>query len=106
MLQQVCSPLNQAVLRVVMGLLLTLLILPFPLVFFIQQILALFIVNEHMSVLTTLLLFGEGALGASPQLLMLVYILMSDAEREVAIIQKVTIASSVLTIAKTSVELF
>ena len=34
-------------------------------------------------ILSTIFLFGEGALEASPQLLLLLYIIGSDAEREI-----------------------
>ena len=49
---------------------------------------------------------GEGALEASPQLLLLLYIIGSDAEREIHWIQKASIASSLLAISKTSIEMF
>ena len=54
--------------------------------------------------LSAIFLFGEGALEASPQLLLL--IILSDAEREIHWIQKASIASSLLAISKTSIEVF
>ena len=59
-----------------------------------------------MELLSAVFLFGEGALEASPQLLLLVYIIVSDAEREIPWIQKASIISSVLSISKTAIELY
>lgn len=56
--------------------------------------------------MSAIFLFGEGALEASPQILLLLYIIVSDRERDIPWIQKVSIISSVLTISKTAIELF
>ena len=86
--------------------LLLLLVVPFPVVVFAQQILSIFLNTEQMEVYSAIFLFGEGCLEASPQLLTLLYIIIGDSEREVAWIQKASVVSSILTITKTSVELF
>ena len=85
---------------------LLLLIIPFPLLVFTQQVASLFIQTDQMELLSATFLFGEGALEASPQLLLLLYIIVSDAEREIPWIQKASIISSLLTISKTAIELF
>ena len=85
---------------------LLLLIIPFPLLVFVQQVASLFIQTDQMELLSAVFLFGEGALEASPQLLLLLYIIGSDAEREIPWIQKASIVSSLLTISKTSIEMF
>ena len=67
---------------------------------------SLFIQTDQMELLSAIFLFGEGALKASPQLLLLVYIIVSDAEREIPWIQKASIISSLITISKTAIELY
>ena len=92
--------------KVLTGCLL-LLIIPFPLVVFAQQVATLFMPDSaQMELLSANFLFGEGALEASPQLLLLLYIILSDSERNIPWIQKASIASSILTISKTAIELF
>ena len=84
-----------------------LLITPFPLVVFGQQVTSLFMCeDDQMELLSAIILFGEGALEASPQLLLLLYIILLDNERDVPLIQKASIASSILAISKTAIELF
>ena len=73
---------------------------------FTQQVASLFIQTDQMELLSAIFLFGEGALKASPQLLLLVYIIVSDAEREIPWIQKASIISSLITISKTAIELY
>jgi len=85
---------------------LLLLIIPFPLVVFSQQVASLFIQTDQMELLSAIFLFGEGALEASPQLLLLLYIIVSDAERQIPWIQKASIISLLLTISKTAIELY
>ena len=82
------------------------LLMPFPLLVTVQQLASLFITGPQMTLFSAVFLFGEGSLEASPQLLLLVYVILSDSEREVAWIQIVSIVSSVVTISKTSIELF
>jgi len=85
---------------------LLILVIPFPLLVFLQQIVSIFDPSEQMQFYSSVCLFGEGGLEASPQLLLLLYIIMVDAEREIPWIQKASIVSSVITITKTSIELF
>ena len=90
----------------VLGCLL-LLITPFPLLVLLQQVVSVFMPDSaQMELLSSIFLFGEGALEASPQILLLLYIIVSDRERDIPWIQKVSIISSVLTISKTAIELF
>ena len=49
---------------------LLLLFIPFPLLVFTQQVASLFIQTDQMELLSAVFLFGEGALEASPQLLL------------------------------------
>ena len=59
-------------------------ITPFPLVVFAQQVNSLFMPDSaQMELLSSIFLFGEGALEASPQLLLLLYIIVSDCERDI-----------------------
>ena len=83
-----------------------LLFIPFPLLVFLQQVASLLIQTDQMELLSAIFLFGEGALEASPQLLLLLYIIGSDAEREIPWIQKASIVSSLLIISKTSIAMF
>ena len=80
--------------------------IPFPLLVFPQQVASLFVQTNQMEFLSAIFLFLEGALEASPQLLLLLYIIISDRERDIPWIQKASIISSLLTISKTSIELF
>ena len=91
--------------KVILGSLLILLV-PFPATVFIQQVTSLFVVNARMELMSAIFLFGEGSLEASPQLLLLLYTIFSDSEREVATIQMASIVSSIMTISKTSIELY
>ena len=91
--------------KVMLGSVLLLLV-PFPVTVFIQQMTHLFVLNAQMELMSAVFLFGEGSLEASPQLLLLLYIILSDSEREVATIQMLSIASSIITISKTSIELY
>lgn len=88
--------------------LLLILVIPFPLLVFLQQIVSIFDQSEQMQFYSSACLFGEGGLEASPQLLLLLYIIMvdPDTEREIPWIQRASIVSSVITITKTSIELF
>ena len=83
-----------------------LLFVPFPVTVFIQQVTHLFVVNSQMELISAVFLFGEGSLEASPQLMLLLYIILSDSERDVATIQKVSIASKIITISHTSIRLY
>lgn len=81
--------------------------IPFPLLVFAQQVASLFFPeDDQMELFSAIFLFSEGALEASPQLLFLFYIIVSDAERQIPWIQKASIISSLLSINKTSIELF
>ena len=92
--------------KVLAGCLL-LLVVPFPVVVFVQQVTSLFMPDHaQMELLSSMLLFGEGALEASTQLLLLLYIIVSDSERDIPWIQRASITSSMLTISKTAIELF
>ena len=81
-----------------------LLIIPFPVVVFTQQIASLFIKSDQMTFLSAVLLFGEGSLEAAPQLLLLVYAILSG--RQPRVMQWVSIFFSIFAISKTSIELF
>jgi hypothetical protein len=83
-----------------------LMIVPFPLLVFTQQVASLFIQSDQMEFISAVFLFGEGALEASPQLLLLLYIIVSDAEREIPGIQKALVISSLISISKTAIELY
>jgi len=81
-----------------------LLIIPFPVVVFAQQIASLFIRSDQMTFLSAVFLFGEGSLEAAPQLLLLLYAILSG--RQPKVLQWVSIVSSIFAISKTSIELF
>ena len=92
--------------RMILGSFLLLLI-PFPLLVFTQQVASLFMQDDaQMELLSAIFLFGEGSLEAAPQLLILLYIFISDSERQIPWIQKASIMSSLFTISKTSTELY
>ena len=91
---------------IVMFVSLFLLLVPFPITVFVQQVKHLSLVNAQMELMSAVFLFGEGSLEASPQLLLSLYIILSDSEREVATIQILSITSSIITISKTSIELY
>ena len=59
-----------------------------------------------MELWSAIFLFGEGSLEASPQLMLQIFIILSDSERKVAVIQVVSIVSSIITISKTAIEAF
>ena len=61
-----------------------LLLVPFPVLIFVQQVASIFIRTDQMEYWSILFLFGEGSLEAPPQLLLMMYIIFSDSEREVA----------------------
>ena len=92
--------------KVILGSILGALFIPFPVTVFIQQVASLFVVNAQMELMSAIFLFGEGSLEASPQLLLSLYIILSDSERKVATIQILSIVSSILSISKTSIELY
>ena len=81
--------------KVILGSILILLV-PFPVTVFIQQVTSLFVVNARMELMSAVFLFGEGSLEASPQLLLLLYTILSDSERKMATLQMVSIVSSSL----------
>ena len=83
-----------------------LLLVPFPICVLIQQVASLFIRTAQMEFLSAVFLFGEGFLEASPQLLLLIYVILSNSERKPAVIQVVSMVSSIITISKTSIELY
>ena len=77
------------------------LFIPFPLLIFTQQVAGLFTEgNTQMEVWSAIFLYAKGSLKASPQSLLLLYIIFSDAE------QKASLISSLLTISKTVIGLF
>ena len=88
--------------RAILGVL-CMMFVPYPLVVLIQQVAHLFLQNPQMEMLSAILLYGEGSLEASPQLILQNYILMSDSERGVTTIQLLAIISAYFTIAKTSI---
>ena len=92
-------------LKIILGSFLILL-LPFPILVSIQQVASLFISADEMELMSDVFLFAEGSLEASPQLLLLIYVILSDSERKVALIQRVSIVSSIILISKTSIKLF
>merc|ERR1719509_82316 len=61
-------------------LMLAFLLVPFPLVVAAQQLWTLCHPSDHMEVVSAILLFGEGALEASPSLLLSLYAILSDSE--------------------------
>lgn len=79
---------------------------PYPIVVLGHQVRHLCRRDAKMEMQSAILLFGEGALEASPQLLLQIYIILSDAEREVTTFQWLAITSAFLIIAKTSIELY
>ena len=83
-----------------------LLLVPFPLLICVQQVASIFIRTDQMEYWSILFLFGEGSLEAPPQLLLMMYIIFSDSEREVAWVTWVSLVSSVFTISKTSINLY
>ena len=86
--------------KVLLGCLL-LLIIPFPLVVFAEQVTSLFMPDSaQMELLSAIFLFGEGALEASPQLLLLLYTIVSDRERDIPLIQKQWSARVVFSISR------
>ena len=62
--------------------------------------------NTQMEVWSAIFLYAEGSLEASPQSLLPLYIIFSDAERPIARVQKASLISSLLTISKTAIGLF
>ena len=52
-----------------------LLLVPFPLLIFVQQVASIFIRTDQMEYWSILFLFGEGSLEAPPQLLLMMYII-------------------------------
>lgn len=86
--------------------LLLMLFTPFPLLLFLQQVTSIFDPSAQMEIFSSILLFAEGGLDASPQLMLLLYIIMADVEREIPWVQKASIISSLITISKTSIVLF
>ena len=82
------------------------LLVPFPIIVFVQQVTSLFVVTPQMELWSAIFLFGEGSLEASPQLMLQIFIILSDSERKVAVIQVVSIVSSIITISKTAIEAF
>ena len=83
-----------------------LLLVPFPLLICVQQIASIFIRTDQMEYWSIMFLFGEGSLEAPPQLLLMMYIIFSDSEREVAWVTWISLVSSVFTISKTSINLY
>jgi len=83
---------------------------PFPLVVAAQQLWTLCHPSDHMEVVSAILLFGEGALEASPSLLLSLYAILSDSERDWfgsgGIILLLSAVSSAITITKTSVDMY
>ena len=87
--------------------LLGLMFVPYPLVVLAHQVAHLFIMSPQMEMLSAILLYGEGSLEASPQLILQNYILMSQGDsRPVSIFQILAICTAYFTIAKTSIELY
>jgi hypothetical protein len=83
-----------------------LLLTPYPLTVAGQQLISLLSTDPRMELLGAILLFGEGSMEASPQLFLLLYIVASDSKRDIALIQWISIGSSVLSISKSTVEMF
>ena len=52
-------------------------IVPFPITVLVQQVISLFVISPQMEMLSAIFLFGEGALEASPQLILQNYIILS-----------------------------
>ena len=84
----------------------TLLLVPYPLIAWVQLIRSIFInkpLNEHFS---ALLMFGEGALESAPQLILQIYIIITDKTRTTDPVQIVAICTSFVCIAKTAMEMY
>ena len=83
------------------------LIIPFPLVLMaIQTISLLAEGNDQMDLWSSVFLYAEGSLEASPQALLLLYLFFTDAERDIDWTLLASLISSLITISKTSLELF
>ena len=54
-----------------------LVIVPFPITVLVQQVISLFVISPWMEMMSAIFLFGEGALEASPQLVLQNYIILS-----------------------------
>ena len=52
-------------------------VVPFPITVLVQQVWSLFVISPQMEMLSAIFLFGEGALEASPQLVLQNYIILS-----------------------------
>ena len=52
-------------------------VVPFPITVLVQQVISLFVVSPQMEMMSAIFLFGEGALEASPQLVLQNYIILS-----------------------------
>ena len=83
-----------------------LLLVPYPLIAWVQLIWSILIdipLSEHFS---ALLLLGEGALESAPQLILQNYIILTDKTRTPDNIQCLAIITSYVCIAKTTIEMY
>ena len=101
-----CKASNSEIVKLLTGAVLFLFI-PFPLMVFTQQIASLLTAgDDQMELWSAVFLYAEGSLEASPQSLLLLYIIFSDAERYIPGVQMASLISSLFTISKTAIELF
>ena len=76
----------------------------FPAVLIFVMVPSLFV--SGAAGLSTAMLFLEGSLEAAPQLLLVLYIILSDVTRSVAFTERISAVSAIFTISKTSLEQF
>ena len=79
---------------------------PFPIVVIAHHVSSLFIVNPQIENFGALLLTAEGTVEAASQIILQIYIILSDSEKEVSVIQIMCIVSSVFTISRTVIDGF
>ena len=83
-----------------------LIFIPFPLFVWVLHIVRLFADDAETEALINLYLFLEAGLEACPQLLLQIFIILRETERDVSILQWITILTSSFTIVKATMENF
>ena len=86
--------------------LILLLVVPFPLIIWFQQLWSICHPSPFMEQFSAILLLGEGSLESSPQLILQNYIILTNSSRVMSTIQLLAIIGSYFTIAKTSIEMY
>ena len=82
--------------------LLSLIVVPYPLVVWSYQIFSLFKFDSKIESHSHLLLFIEGSIEAAPQIILQMFIILKSAHREISLIQIMAVMSAVLSAAKAS----